>query len=140
MRLEPKSPKSPKEQLNNAPKRRSAQFEENKKRRFVNTQTCRRCLSPKRKTKETTERFCTQTSCHGEWSKRRKDEDLGPVAPLVESTFTSELKLIKILTFWFQSLALRQISYQQNLFESENCSILSAVNLQRDNVQLEVFC
>ena len=85
MRLEPEA-KNPKEQLNNAPKRRSAQFQENKKRRFVNTQTCPTCPSPKRKTVETAERFCTQTSLSRSVVKKtRDDEDFGPVAPLIPS-------------------------------------------------------
>ena len=85
MRLEPEA-KNPKEQSNNAPKRRSAQFQENKKRRFVNTQTCPTCLSPKRKTVETAERFCTQTSLSRRLVKKTgEDEDLGPLAPLVPS-------------------------------------------------------
>ena len=57
MRLEPEA-KNPKEQLNNAAKSSSAQFHEDKKQRFGNTQTCPTCPSPKRKTLETSERFC----------------------------------------------------------------------------------
>ena len=86
MRSEPEA-KNPKEQLNNAPKRRSAQFQENKKRRFENTQTCRTCRIPKRKknngnvrTFQYTDKPVTEDS-----KIDRGDEDLGAVAPIVPS-------------------------------------------------------
>ena len=71
MRLETEV-KNCEEQLDNALKRRSAQFHKNKKPRFVNTQTSPTCLSPKRKNKRNVQAVPSRLACHRGWPQRQK--------------------------------------------------------------------
>ena len=58
--------------MNNALKRRSAQFHKNKKPRFVNTQTSPTCLSRKRKNKRNVQAVPSRLACHRGWPQRQK--------------------------------------------------------------------
>ena len=74
MRLET-GVKNCEEQLNNALKRRSAQFHKNKKPRFVNTQTSPTCLSRKKKQKKRPSSAVSTSLSQRVAAKTEGDED-----------------------------------------------------------------